>query len=60
MQALKKIIMDLLRIQFEDTTKARTIDEEQSNKYVKRGNRRKLKSQIERYNYIKQIESARV
>ena len=55
--ALKKMIIDLLRIQFEDTTKARIMDEEQSNKYVRRGNRRKLKAQIETYNYIKQIES---
>lgn len=55
--SLKKIIIDLLQIQFKDTTKARIIDQGQTNSYVTRGNRRKLKAQIETYNYIKQIEN---
>jgi polyphosphate kinase len=54
---LKKIICDLMELQFRDTVKARLIDEDQSNQYVKRGNRRKVRCQISTYNYIKQIES---
>ena len=55
---LKRVIIDLMDLQFKDTTKARIIDEDQSNNYVTRGNRRKLRAQISTYNYIKQIESA--
>ena len=33
---LKKNIIDLLELQFKDTTKARIIDQQQSNAYVKR------------------------
>ena len=54
---LKKIICDLMELQFRDTVKARLIDEDQSNQYVSRGNRRKVRCQISTYNYIKQIES---
>ena len=53
----KKAIMDLMELQFKDTTKAREIDEEQTNPYVDRGNRRKLRAQMSTYNYIKQLES---
>ncbi len=53
---LKQKIMDILDIQFRDTLKARVIDKEQVNKYVKRGNRRKLRSQIETYKYLKASE----
>ncbi|MFM2481570.1 polyphosphate kinase 1 [Celerinatantimonas sp. YJH-8] len=54
--ALKNYIKELLEIQFDDTTKARVIDVNQSNQYVKRGNRRKTRSQIEIYNYIRNRE----
>ncbi len=53
----KKTIIDLMELQFKDTTKARIIDEEQTNAYVDRGNRRKLRAQMSTYNYIKQLES---
>ena len=53
----RKTIIDLMELQFKDTTKAREIDEEQTNAYVERGNRRKLRSQMSTYNYIKQLES---
>lgn len=53
---LKHYLRDLLEIQFSDTTKARIVDREQSNQYVKRGNRRKIRSQIEIYNYIRERE----
>lgn len=52
----KKIITDLLELQWRDTTKARIIDAEQSNRYVHRGNRKKLRSQVETYEYLKQLE----
>ena len=54
---LKKIIIDLMDLQFKDTVKARLIDEDQSNPYVSRGNGRKVRSQINTYEYIKNIES---
>ncbi|WP_026377422.1 polyphosphate kinase 1 [Aestuariibacter salexigens] len=53
---LKARILDILDIQFKDTLKARVIDAEQSNKYVKRGNRKHLRSQIETYSYLKALE----
>ena len=53
---LKNRIMDILNIQFQDTMKARIIDAEQTNAYVKRGNRRKLRSQIAIYEYLAKNE----
>ncbi|MBB66262.1 MAG: polyphosphate kinase 1 [Rickettsiales bacterium] len=49
---LQQRIVDIIDIQFRDTLKARVIDKEQSNKYVARGNRKKLRSQIEIYDYL--------
>ncbi|WP_143869648.1 polyphosphate kinase 1 [Catenovulum sediminis] len=54
--SLKQRIIDIFELQFKDTTKARIIDTEQKNKYVPRGNRKKLRSQIETYNYLKNVE----
>lgn len=54
---LKQFIIDVIELQFNDTTKARVIDEENSNSYVRRGNRRKIRSQMSTYNYIKRFES---
>ena len=53
---LKTKIIDILNIQLSDTVKARIIDKEMSNKYVPRGNRRKIRSQIAIYDYLKQSE----
>ena len=50
--ALKKKIIDILEIQFSDRAKARLINAEQSNPYVKRGNRKKIRSQVEIRNYL--------
>ena len=41
---------------FSDTVKARFIDKELSNRYVPRGNRRKVQSQLAIYDYIKSLE----
>jgi polyphosphate kinase len=54
---LKKFIIEVLELQFNDTTKARIIDEKNSNSYVVRGNRRKIRSQMTIYKYIKRFES---
>ncbi len=54
--ACKRRLLDILDLQFKDTTKARIIDAEQSNTYVKRGNRRKIRSQEAIYEYIKHEE----
>lgn len=53
---LKQRIIDIIEIQFRDTLKARTIDKDQVNKYVRRGNRKKLRSQTEIYDYLKNLE----
>lgn len=53
---LKQQIIDIIDIQFRDTLKARIIDIDQKNRYVKRGNRRKLRSQVEIYNFLKALE----
>ena len=54
---LKKYLLETLEIQWRDTTKARIIDAEQKNQYVRRGNRRKLRSQQEIYDFLKQWET---
>ncbi|ATC83638.1 polyphosphate kinase 1 [Pseudoalteromonas agarivorans] len=53
---LKRLIVDILELQFKDRTKARIIDSEQKNAYVRRGNRKKIRSQIAIYDYLKKWE----
>ncbi|MCS0445618.1 polyphosphate kinase 1 [Vibrio diabolicus] len=53
---LKQRITDITNIHFTDTVKARLIDKEMSNAYVPRGNRKKVRSQIAIYDYLKNIE----
>jgi len=53
---LKKQMMDILEIQFTDRCKARVIDAEQSNAYVRRGNKKKVRSQLAIYDYLKKFE----
>jgi len=55
-EKLKQFITDVMELQFRDTTKARVIDEENTNGYVLRGNRRKFRSQVSTYDYIRQFE----
>jgi polyphosphate kinase len=55
-ERLKQRIIDMLEIQFNDTTKARVIDADQRNSYVPRGNRRKIRSQICIYEYLQRLE----
>ncbi|MEE9691240.1 polyphosphate kinase 1 [Aeromonas hydrophila] len=56
-ERLKQRILDILEQQLSDTCKARVIDADQKNEYVKRGNRRKVRSQVAIYDYLKRIES---
>lgn len=53
---LQQQIVDIMELQFKDTLKARIIDKEQTNRYVLRGNRKKLRSQVEIYHYLKSLE----
>ncbi len=53
---LKQRIIDILDIHFIDTVKARAIDKEMSNRYVARGNRKKVRSQLAIYDYLKNVE----
>lgn len=55
-ERLKQRIIDIINIHFTDTVKARWIDKEMSNSYVARGNRKKIRSQVAIYDYIKNIE----
>ncbi|OAJ92534.1 polyphosphate kinase 1 [Vibrio bivalvicida] len=55
-ERLKQRIIDIINIHFTDTVKARWIDKEMSNSYVPRGNRKKVRSQIAIYDYLKNIE----
>ncbi|MBY6186220.1 polyphosphate kinase 1 [Marinobacter hydrocarbonoclasticus] len=53
---LKRQILDILAIQWQDTTKARVINRMQDNDYVARGNRKKVRSQIAIYDYLVEVE----
>ncbi|WP_294495486.1 polyphosphate kinase 1 [uncultured Ruminobacter sp.] len=55
---LKKHILNILNIQLSDNMKARIINREQDNKYVPRGNRKKVRSQIAIYDYVESQENA--
>lgn len=49
-----KELKDILQIQLKENVKARILDNQQRNKYVKRGEKEKVfRSQLEIYNYLK-------
>jgi len=56
---LRKQIRDQMDLQWRDNTKARVLDPQQRNAYVTRGNRKKIRSQIAIYEYLKQLEKSR-
>ena len=56
-ESLKKRILHILDLHFKDTTKARVLNQSQSNRYVPRGNRKKIRSQIAIYDYLKEEET---
>ena len=51
--SLALVLFDIL---FNDTVKARYLDKELSNRYVPRGNRRKVRAQMAIYDYLKSLE----
>jgi len=55
---LKQQVLDILALLFSDTVKARYIDGGLSNRYVQRGNRRKVRAQTAIYDYIKRLEQS--
>lgn len=55
---VKQRILDIIAILFSDTVKARIVDKELSNRYVPRGNRKKVRSQLAIYDYIKKLEQS--
>ena len=54
---LKKRVIDILEIQWKDTSKARIIGKDLTNTFVSRGNRKKIQSQIAIHDYLKGIEN---
>lgn len=52
-QELKQELIDLLQIQLKDNVKARILDNEMKNHYVKGSKKEKIRSQIEIYHYLK-------
>ncbi len=58
-KTIKRRIIDILRLQSNDNCRARIIDQDHSNRYVARGNRRKVDSQIAIHEYLVAAESGR-
>ena len=51
-EKIKKELIDIINIQLKDNQKARILDTELSNKYVPSVGMKKVKSQVETYNYL--------
>jgi polyphosphate kinase len=49
---IKKVLKNILHIQLEDNVKARILDNDLNNRYVKGKGIRKIRSQVEVYNYL--------
>ncbi|MEO6221035.1 MAG: polyphosphate kinase 1 [Ginsengibacter sp.] len=49
---IQKELKEMLRIQLGDNVKARILDNELSNEYVENGTEKRVRSQIETYNYL--------
>ncbi len=54
---LQQQMLQVLDLQLKENYKAREIDAAQSNQYVKRGNQRKVHSQLQVYDMLQQFES---
>lgn len=54
---IKQQILDILHIQLKDNVKGRHLDATQSNRYVKRGNRRNIRSQQQTYEYLAKLQA---
>ena len=53
-KTIQQEIKDILQIQLKDNIKARILDNELSNEYVNPRNTKKIRSQVETYNYLYQ------
>lgn len=53
---IKAQILDILDMQFNDNYKARVVDADQTNAYVQRGSRPRLRSQEKIYEYLEALE----
>ena len=51
---IKKVLKTILQIQLSDNVKARELDNELSNRYARNSEPRKVRSQVEIYNYLHQ------
>lgn len=51
---IKKVLKNILQIQLNDNVKARILDNDLQNRYVREKGRRKIRSQVEIYNYLHQ------
>jgi polyphosphate kinase len=51
---IKKVLKNILEIQLSDNVKARILDNELTNRYVRDGRHKKIRSQLEIYNYLHQ------
>jgi polyphosphate kinase len=49
---IKKELLDILEIQLSDNVKARLLDSKLKNRYVSNAGEKKIKSQVEVYNYL--------
>lgn len=56
-EKMKQTILSILKLQFQDTVKNRIINKDLTNRYVKRGNRRKIRAQFAIYDYLIERES---
>jgi len=54
---IKSTIHDIFNIQCNDNVKARIIDKDNTNNYVLRGNKKKIRAQHAIYDYLKQLET---
>jgi len=51
---IKKVLKNILEIQLSDNVKARILDNELSNRYARDRKHKKVRSQVEIYNYLHQ------
>jgi len=49
---IKQELKDIIEIQLKDNVKARILDNELSNNYVPSAGKKKIRSQVETYNYL--------
>jgi polyphosphate kinase len=55
-EQIKKELKSILDIQLSDNVKARILDNEMKNEYVKRGKTKRVRSQVEIYRYLSTLE----